>query len=97
VRFSASAVATSRGRFLPLKEGRAPLALRLLCRRISVPRRKQQCAGELLDGQGIGASGDDQLTQLLELAGLELFCLVIERLQLGIIVTGLAHRSVLSC
>jgi len=84
-------------RFLPLKERRAPYALCLPCRRIGVSDREQQCAGELLDGQGIGAGRDDQLTQLLKLAGLELPGLVIERLELGIIVTGLAHRSVLSC
>jgi hypothetical protein len=80
-----------------LKECRAPLTLRLPYRRVGVPDREQQCAGKLLDGQGISARGDHQLAELLELADLELSCLVVERFQLGIIVAGLAHRSVLSC
>jgi hypothetical protein len=73
-----------------LKEGGAPLAPALRPLRIGV-LEAEQGARQLLGWQAVGTTGDDQLAQLDDPLLSEQASFVVERLQLGIVVAGLAH------
>jgi hypothetical protein len=77
-----------------LKEGRAPLApaLRRLC---IYTLEAEQGAGQKLRRQAIRTASNDQLAKLSDPPLSELASLVVERLQFGIIVAGLAHHVLL--
>lgn len=81
----------------PLKESSTSLPPALLDAGILAIGCSKQRTGKLFDRQTVSAGRDDQLTQLLELAHFKLPGPVVERFQLGIIVTGFSHGSVLSC
>jgi hypothetical protein len=79
-----------------LKEGRATLAPALPCDHVGRTYSGEQRARQLFDGKCIGTGRDHQLAKLLELGLLELPRLAVERLQLRVKVTWLAHRTLRS-